>query len=58
MAGIVVDPKMMQFLIDLSEVVEKHAPVLFDTYGQLLGLNVELDNTKYATYYEEGWDFE
>lgn len=56
--SVTVDPKMMQFLVDLAEVVEKHAPVLYNTYGQVLGLNVELDGEKYATLYEEGWDFE
>lgn len=53
-----VEPKMMQFLVDLANVVEKHADTLYDTYAQLLGLKVELDGEKYATYYAEGWDFE
>lgn len=58
MSGVVVDPKMMLLLVDLAEVVEKHTPVIYDTCGQVIGLNMELDSTKYATYYEEGWDFE
>ena len=57
MAGVTVDPKMMQFLVDLAEVVANHSSVLYNTYG-IVGLNVELDNEKYATLYEEGWDFE
>lgn len=52
-----VHPKMMAVLIDLAEVIEKHSQTIFDEYGMILGLTVDLDGEKQARLFEEGWDF-
>lgn len=54
----VVHPKMMEVLIDLAEVIEKHSLKIYDVYQMNLGLTVDLDGEKQATLYEEGWVFE
>lgn len=53
-----VHPKMMQALVDLAEVIEKHSETIYSEYGMALGITVYLDEEKQATLFEEGWDFE
>jgi hypothetical protein len=54
----IVHPKMMQALVELAEVVEKHSTSIYNEYGMILGLTVDLDGEKQASLVEEGWDFE
>ncbi|UPU15898.1 hypothetical protein [Stenotrophomonas virus Jojan60] len=54
----IVHPKMMQALVELAEVVEKHSTSIYNEYGMTLGLTVYLDDEKQASLFEEGWDFE
>ena len=53
-----VHPKMMQVLIELAEVIERHSPTIYDEYGMSLGITVYLDDERQATLFEEGWNFE
>lgn len=53
-----VHPKMMAVLIELAEVIDRHSQKIYDEYGMVLGLTVDLDGEKVASLFEEGWDFE
>lgn len=48
-------PSVMRFLADISEVVDKHTQALGDDFYESTGVKIDMDGVTY-TLYEEGWE--